>query len=96
MHSAAQYNGVRSSELADAHPVVQALLRRGLLYLEVPVRPEDHLSVPPLEVRARVRGGREGEGGGRGVEGRRHQRGCMGTRFRRRGGGNSNAQCLLV
>jgi len=29
---------------------VRQLYARGLVWLEVPVRPEDHLSIPPLEV----------------------------------------------
>ena len=30
--------------------LVEALHKKGLLYLEVPIRPDDHVSIPPLEV----------------------------------------------
>ena len=49
-HAAARQGGARFAEVNAA--AVRALYRRGLVYLEVPVRPEDHLSIPPLEVRA--------------------------------------------
>lgn len=46
---AARPGGVR---LRDADtPLVDQLHRRGLIYLEVPIRPDDHVSIPPLEVR---------------------------------------------
>ena len=30
--------------------LVESLHKKGLLYLEVPIRPDDHVSIPPLEV----------------------------------------------
>lgn len=46
-HVAARPGGARCAEL---HPAaVGTLYRRGLVWLDVPVRPEDHLSIPPLE-----------------------------------------------
>ena len=45
---AARPGGVK---LRDTDPVlVEPLHKRGLLYLEVPIRPDDHVSIPPLEV----------------------------------------------
>ncbi|CAL8463740.1 g3274 [Coccomyxa elongata] len=44
---AARPGGVR---LRDADtPLIDQLHRRGLIYLEVPIRPDDHVSIPPLE-----------------------------------------------
>jgi hypothetical protein len=38
-------------KLKDADmDLVEALHKKGLLYLEVPIRPDDHVSIPPLEV----------------------------------------------
>ena len=50
--AAAQAGGVRLSSLASELGVVDGLHRRGLLYFEVPIRPDDHVSIPPLEVNA--------------------------------------------
>ena len=47
---AARPGGLRLRE-ADA-AMIDSLHRRGLLYLEVPIRPDDHVSIPPLEARA--------------------------------------------
>lgn len=47
---AARAGGLRLRDTDAA--LVGALHRRGLLYLEVPVRPDDHVSIPPLEARA--------------------------------------------
>lgn len=45
---AAMPGGLR---LKDADmDLVEALHKKGLLYLEVPIRPDDHVSIPPLEV----------------------------------------------
>ena len=30
--------------------MVEALHKKGILYLEVPIRPDDHVAIPPLEV----------------------------------------------
>lgn len=30
--------------------MVECLHKKGLLYLEVPIRPDDHVAIPPLEV----------------------------------------------
>ena len=46
---AAMPAGLKLKE-ADAD-LVEALHKKGLLYLEVPIRPDDHVSIPPLEVR---------------------------------------------
>jgi hypothetical protein len=47
-----------SSSSGATHPVsafdgalLQGLYKRGLIYLEVPVAPDDRISLPPLEVR---------------------------------------------
>jgi len=38
-------------KLRDADmELVESLHKKGLLYLEVPIRPDDHVSIPPLEV----------------------------------------------
>ena len=47
-HMAARPGGARASD--TNLPAVRQLYRRGVIWLEVPVRPEDHLSIPPLEV----------------------------------------------
>ena len=47
---AARPGGLRLRD-ADAD-LIEALHKRGLLYLEVPIRPDDHVSIPPLEARA--------------------------------------------
>ena len=59
---AAQSRGARARDL---HPAtLQALLRRGLLYLDVPIRPDDHVSIPPLEGFVSNRDSTSGSGGG--------------------------------
>ena len=30
--------------------LLQQLYKKGLIHLEVPIRPDDHVSIPPLEV----------------------------------------------
>ena len=45
---AAMPAGLKLKE-ADAD-LVESLHKKGLLYLEVPIRPDDHVSIPPLEV----------------------------------------------
>ena len=30
--------------------LLQQLYKKGLIHLDVPIRPEDHVSIPPLEV----------------------------------------------
>ena len=30
--------------------MVEVLHKKGILYLEVPIRPDDHVAIPPLEV----------------------------------------------
>lgn len=47
-HIAARPGGARYADLNGM--AVRQLYQRGLVWLEVPVRPEDHLSIPPLEV----------------------------------------------
>jgi hypothetical protein len=47
-HIAARPGGARYADLNGM--AVRQLYQRGLVWLEVPVRPEDHVSVPPLEV----------------------------------------------
>ena len=38
-------------KLKDADmDMVEALHKKGILYLEVPIRPDDHVAIPPLEV----------------------------------------------
>ena len=49
--AAAQAGGARLSGFAGEAAVVDELHRRGLLYFEVPIRPDDHVSIPPLEAR---------------------------------------------
>ena len=49
--AAAQAGGARLSGFAGEAGVVDELHRRGLLYFEVPIRPDDHVSIPPLEAR---------------------------------------------
>ena len=34
----------------DTLALLQGLLKRGLIYLDVPIRPTDRVSIPPLEV----------------------------------------------
>ena len=34
-------------------PALQPFYKRGLVYLDVPIKPTDHVSIPPLEVRYR-------------------------------------------
>eukprot|EP00887_Chlorella_sp_A99_P002714 scaffold6.g2714.t1 len=46
-HAAARPGGTRYSDLNPL--AVAQLYRRGLVWLEVPVSPDDHLSIPPLE-----------------------------------------------
>lgn len=46
---AARPGGLRLRDTDDA-ALMDSLHRRGLLYLEVPIRPDDHVSIPPLEV----------------------------------------------
>lgn len=46
---AARPGGVRLRDTDAA--LVESLHKRGLIYLEVPIRPDDHVSIPPLEVR---------------------------------------------
>lgn len=46
-HIAARPGGARYADLNGM--AVRQLYQRGLVWLEVPVRPEDHLSIPPLE-----------------------------------------------
>ncbi|PSC69009.1 puromycin-sensitive aminopeptidase isoform X1 [Micractinium conductrix] len=46
-HIAARPGGARYSDLNGM--AVRQLYQRGLVWLDVPVRPEDHLSIPPLE-----------------------------------------------
>lgn len=41
-------NGLPAAQLPD--DILQALHKRGLVYLDVPVLPTDHVSIPPLEV----------------------------------------------
>lgn len=47
-HAAARPGGARASDVNLG--AVRSLYRKGVVWLEVPVRPEDHLSIPPLEV----------------------------------------------
>jgi hypothetical protein len=49
--AAAQACGARLADLAGDTGVVDELHRRGLLYFDVPIRPDDHVSIPPLEAR---------------------------------------------
>ncbi|KAK9917406.1 hypothetical protein WJX75_004000 [Coccomyxa subellipsoidea] len=44
---AARPGGVRLRDTDAA--LVESLHKRGLIYLEVPIRPDDHVSIPPLE-----------------------------------------------
>ncbi len=46
---AARPGGVRVRDSDGT--LVESLHKRGLLYLDVPIRPDDHVSIPPLEVR---------------------------------------------
>jgi hypothetical protein len=54
--AAAQAGGARLADLAADAAVVDELHRRGLLYFDVPIRPDDHVSIPPLEARLACRG----------------------------------------
>ena len=46
---ACRAGGVR---VRDCDPrLLQGLHRRGLVYFDIPIRPDDHVSIPPLEVR---------------------------------------------
>ncbi|KAK9836344.1 hypothetical protein WJX81_007135 [Elliptochloris bilobata] len=47
--AAAQAGGARVGDFAGEPGVVDELHRRGLLYFDVPIRPDDHVSIPPLE-----------------------------------------------
>ena len=55
--AAAQAGGARLADLAADAGVVDELHRRGLLYFDVPIRPDDHVSIPPLEARPPCGGG---------------------------------------
>lgn len=50
---AARPGGVRLRDTDAA--LVESLHKRGLLYLDVPIRPDDHVSIPPLEVPLDIR-----------------------------------------
>lgn len=42
----------RKLQVRDFNPaLLQSLYKRGLIYLDVPIRADDHVSIPPLEVR---------------------------------------------
>lgn len=56
--AAAQPGGARFAEVNAA--AARQLYRRGLVWLEVPVRSDDHVSIPPLEVRCPL----DSDGGG--------------------------------
>ena len=46
---AAKAHAARVGDLDSA--LIASLYRRGLVYFNVPIWPDDHVSIPPLEVR---------------------------------------------
>lgn len=49
-HRAAVQGGMPASELQSSDmAAADSLHRRGLLWVDVPIRPEDQISIPPLE-----------------------------------------------
>lgn len=41
--------------VADVDPkLLRSLYKRGLIYIEVPILPDDHVSIPPLEVQPQL------------------------------------------
>jgi hypothetical protein len=66
--------------------LLQQLYRKGLVYLVIPIAPDDRFSIPPLEVRE-AGGGGEGVGGGGGWSWRWGGRGLKGGCGEGGGGG---------